>query len=749
MNSLSTCENKTVLHLEDIRNGVLLRLQDPRQSHDLKPMLEKLALLQEWAAESSIHSAAALCSECTCILQEVQGGLCTSPDEQLRDILDRLVRIEAELMDHEIGDDLFGDVADFVDTSFDNLVRKAPPVPEPAASEEFEIDEETREIFRCEAADLMAIVSSNLETLGTNPDDREALWEMRRAVHTLKGAAGIVGMDEAANLSHRIEDLLGVLVEQEFRPDASVLAALNSSAEYLTGITAGQSAAGDINNVTRMIDVAMAETASKCTADRRPADGNVAKVAPDDNPDVAKPAPTRIVRIAMDRLHELQSLARKLAVTRTKAAEIFDNIAPALRSPDVKELETLLATQMRLCRALVDKLDEIRMVRFGTLATRLTRTVNVTCQEEGKKAEVVIENEDVELDTQIIDALIEPLLHLLRNAVVHGIETPELRRMIAKPERGLISVRVENNDQSVTVSVSDNGRGINAVKLKEKALAVGSITHQLAESMTDDEAMELMFLRGVTTAETLNMNAGRGIGMSIVKESVESRGGKLSIVTQPQKGSTFSITFPIESEIPVGPTIETVHVPETKRPSGTETSEIPFSEVPTPVALQTDTQEPQPQTPAKPTPAAQHENVTEPDLSPTNSRLLSVLIVDDSMTMRQTITRVIERAGWTAMSACDGLQGLDMLRNPLNRPDVIITDLEMPRHNGFALLKDLKRNLDLREIPVIMLTSRSERIQREKALSLGAARFLTKPLESSELRSAITELCRSNVEADG
>src|SRR5207253_707941 len=117
-----------------------------------------------------------------------------------------------------------------------------------------------------------------------------------------------------------------------------------------------------------------------------------------------------------------------------------------------------------------EKLLRIRMVRFGMLATRLNRAVHVTCQEEDKKVELVIENENFEIDTQILDSLVEPLLHLLRNAVVHGVEAPERRRLIGKPEKGAIHIRIESDNDNVVLSVQDDGGGISASKLREKAI---------------------------------------------------------------------------------------------------------------------------------------------------------------------------------------------------------------------------------------------------------------------------------------
>jgi CheY-like chemotaxis protein/two-component sensor histidine kinase len=436
--------------------------------------------------------------------------------------------------------------------------------------------------------------------------------------------------------------------------------------------------------------------------------------------DAAKVTAAPIVRVSLDRLDELQTIAHELGLARTNIAESLDKFAKLStgvqpNTESLLELEALLARQLTLSNELQQKLDQIRMVRFGTLSTRLNRAVHVTCQEENKTAELTIENEDIELDTQIIDGLVEPLLHLLRNAVVHGIEPPETRRMIGKPEKARIAVGVERKDSNIVLSVSDDGRGVTVSKLKEKALRSGSISQQLADSMTDEEALELMFLRGVTTAEKLSLNAGRGIGMSIVREAVESRGGMIWIESEPQKGSVFMIRLPM---VPV----TAKSGPSTARPQPVPAAQPKFEEE-----------------------IIENEEVAiaddEPAIAAPVRAELCVLIVDDSALMRQTISKVIERAGWQALTAIDGREAMEILSKAGNQPDIIITDLEMPGLDGLGLIEALKRNPRLFEIPVIMVTSRSERVHREKAFALGAAKFLTKPIEGGELKSIINSLC--------
>src|SRR5215207_9260522 len=167
-----------------------------------------------------------------------------------------------------------------------------------------------------------------------------------------------------------------------------------------------------------------------------------------------------------------------------------------------------------------ERLGRLRNVEFGTIATRLQRTVRVTCDDEGKRAEIDIENGSLEVDTQVIDSLIEPLMHLLKNAIVHGIEGPDIRRMLGKPEVGRITISVKNEGPYVVLTVADDGRGIANQPLVEKAVSSGRIARHEAERMTAGEIRDLIFLPGLTTSENVSLNAGRGVGMSIVRESL-------------------------------------------------------------------------------------------------------------------------------------------------------------------------------------------------------------------------------------
>jgi len=324
------------------------------------------------------------------------------------------------------------------------------------------------------------------------------------------------------------------------------------------------------------------------------------------------------------------------------------------------------------------------MVRFGTLETRLSRAVHVTCQEEGKRASVYLADPDIEIDTQIIDAMIEPLLHLLKNAVVHGIESPDTRRLIGKPETGSITIGVSTDANDVILSVEDDGRGISALRLKEKAIETGLITAEAASSMADFETWELIFDRGLTTADKLNLNAGRGIGMNIVRESVEDRGGSVSLSTEPQVGTTFTIRMPLIFKKPE-PTIE-----------------------------------------------------AKPDIAEKQKPL--ILVVDDSASIRRHHVKLVEDAGCQAITANDGSEALILLLSGKWEPDLIISDVEMPSMDGWELLEYVKTDKNFGHIPVVMATSLDAEEHVIRAAELGASDYRIKPVKAEDIHSVLTNI---------
>ena len=482
--------------------------------------------------------------------------------------------------------------------------------------------------------------------------------------------------------------------------------------------------------------------------------------------------------------------------------------------------ESVFDEQRRLIDELQEWLLHVRMVEFGSLSPRLQRAVRVTCDEEQKKAELRIVNESVEVDTQILDSLIEPLMHLLKNSVAHGIEDTGTRRLMGKPDSGTISIAVENDETHIVLRVSDDGRGISPEAVKEKAVMLGQLTEAQAAELSDEEALELIFLPGLSTAEKLNLSAGRGVGMSIVKESIAAGRGSIMIESTSLKGTTFVVRMPLALAVtkvlltrvsgrtyalPLRPITHIAELTDDVfagidgKKVDIHGKKLPLFQLPVflgnePVeaaqllgrsalvyesadrscAIAVEevmtTEEVVIKPLAKPLDKINGilgaailgngelvpiidmhsllrrktiKSVPVPPPAP-REKTISILIVDDSPSVRHMTSKVVKSAGWEPRTAKDGLDALEQLKACDDLPAIILSDIEMPRMDGYEFAASLQRSEKFSHIPVIMITSRTAEKHREKALENGVSQYLTKPYEDRELIDSIKILAGLN-----
>lgn len=523
-------------------------------------------------------------------------------------------------------------------------------------------------------------------------------------------------------------------------------------------------------------------------------------------------APNSFDELEFDKYTEFHQSTRDLAETTSDTFSINTSL-DLLRGG----FESVLDEHRHLIDELQQWLLHVRMVEFGSLTTRLQRAVRVTCDEEGKQAELRVTNESLEVDTQILDSLIEPLMHLLKNSVVHGIEDVETRRILGKPESGLIEVSVENDETHIVITISDDGSGISPEAVKEKAIALGEISFDEAAQLSDEEALELIFLAGLSTAEKVNLSAGRGVGMSIVKESIQAGRGSISIDSQEGRGTTFTVRMPLALAVtkvllakagdsmyalPLKPITFVTELTDDLF-AGIDGKKVDIQGKKLPLLQLSAFLGNEPVAPAAllGNPALLYESadrscaiaveevrgteevVIKPLAKPldrvtgilgaailgsgelvpiidmpallkrrvgrdTPVRVLpkpvdttvSILIVDDSPSVRHMTSKVVQSAGWQAKTAKDGLDALEQLKAMETLPAAILSDIEMPRMDGYEFAASLQRNEKFSRIPVIMITSRTADKHREKAHESGVSQYLTKPFDDRELIDSIKVL---------
>jgi chemosensory pili system protein ChpA (sensor histidine kinase/response regulator) len=241
--------------------------------------------------------------------------------------------------------------------------------------------------------------------------------------------------------------------------------------------------------------------------------------------------------LELDRYSSLQQYSRALTETSGDVASI-----QTLLETLTREAQNMLMQQARVITDLQNSLMRTRLVPFQRHVQRLTRLVRQTANDTGKRAELNVQGASAELDRQVQERVVPPLEHMLRNAVVHGIESPERRAALGKPEIGQINVNLQRDGAEVVIVVSDDGSGINVKLVREKAVALGLVDP--TANLSDDEAMHLILEPGFSTAGRVTQAAGRGVGLDVVATEVKKLGGSLFIQSTPGQGSTFTIRLP-------------------------------------------------------------------------------------------------------------------------------------------------------------------------------------------------------------
>ena len=517
---------------------------------------------------------------------------------------------------------------------------------------------------------------------------------------------------------------------------------------------------------------------------------------------------------------EFDRFTRFQEVTRFLAESVNDiSTVQHILLARLGEAEAALIQQTRLNRELQQNLLRVRMVPLYSVAERLYRTVRQTARDVDKRAQLDIQGGELEIDRSVLEKVTAPIEHLLRNALAHGIEAPEVRQAAGKPEFGEIVLSARQSGNEMLLTVKDDGRGLDYARIRQKAESLGLLTPGIEPS--ESLLAQLIFAAGFSTAESVSQVAGRGVGMDVVKSEISALGGRIDIASVNGAGTTFNIYLPltlamtqavmveaakqeyalpaplVQQVIEIKPDAlqkavaagemewrgerypltylphllgdaEATHEVQRYNPvvllkSGnsqaailvdtvTGTREIVVKNIgpqiaritgiagatvrgdgrvililnPVPLALRWLSQPRVRQdVPPVATPAVQ---VSEAPL---------VLVVDDSLTVRKITTRLLAREGFRVDSAKDGVDALEKMNDLI--PDVVLLDVEMPRMDGFELARVMRNDGRLRDVPIIMITSRTADKHRNHALEIGVNVYLGKPYQEQQLLGHIAE----------
>jgi two-component system, chemotaxis family, sensor kinase CheA len=478
----------------------------------------------------------------------------------------------------------------------------------------------------------------------------------------------------------------------------------------------------------------------------------------------------------------------------------------------------------KLVDDLLEDSKKMLMLPLATLCALFPKLVRDLCRDQGKEADLVIRGEEFEIDKRILEEMKDPFIHLLRNCVDHGIETPEQRVRLGKPPRAKITLLISPiNGNKVELLVSDDGAGVNAEKVKESAIRRGLLSPEQAHGLSESDSLALIFRTDVSTSPMITQLSGRGLGLAIVREKTEKLGGRVSVESRRHAGTTIRIILPIavatfrgilvevarqQFIVPTAQVervvrfkaadVQTVEGRETLSLNGralalarlAQTLELPSAEpfagpadatpaiilgandqrVAFAVDAVLDEQEVLVKRFGKPLSrvrniagatvlgsgqvapilnvddllksARKTGGVAPPeaaDAKPAKAAGASILVVEDSITSRMLLKGILESAGYQVKTAVDGLEAFTILRT--QHFDLVVSDVEMPRMNGFDLTAKIREDKKLAEMPVVLVTALETREDRERGIDVGASAYLVKSnFDQNNLLEAVRRL---------
>ena len=521
--------------------------------------------------------------------------------------------------------------------------------------------------------------------------------------------------------------------------------------------------------------------------------------------------------LELDRYSTIQQLSRALAESTDDLVSLHQ-----LLSEERRDVENLVQQEGRVGNSLQEALMRTRMSPFKMMVPRLRRVVRGVALELGKEVDFRIEGEEQELDRKVLEGMVVPLEHLLRNALAHGIESPSQRQAAGKPEAGTITVSVHRDGPEVVIEVSDDGAGIDRQAVRRRAIEKGIVGADA--ELTDAEIDALILHPGFSTATEVSQIAGRGVGMDVVQEQLRHLNGLLEISSTAGKGTTFRIRLPFTMAInqsllvrvgahsyaiPINTVEGVVQVSdrvlaeklaggdpvidyadrnyrlyrldevlenarmEPLQASGETRPVLLVGSGEHAIALIVDEIQGNQDVVVKPigsllnsvpglggatilgdgrvilildtagiiraaTGGRESIERREADDRQAHERRPTIMVVDDSITIRRVTEKMLERHHFNVVTAKDGLDAVARLEEV--KPDMMLLDIEMPRMDGFELAAHLQNSEQHQDIPIIMISSRTGKKHRERAAGLGVREFLGKPYQDSELLSHIDAL---------
>lgn len=737
------------------------------------------------------------------------------------------------------------------------------------AAEIGNVDQQLLEVFLEESNELMPLVGRQLRAWQDDPRSTDAQQALQRALHTLKGSARMAGAMRLGDDLHALEAQMlkalekGAPTTRSFGAFFRQYDSINDQLEELrrhvetpvtiarVGDAQGQEASPQLETIavtpmmrvrSEAIDLLVNEAGEVSIArsriERQMETFKSALLELTDSVirlrsqlreaeiEAETQMQSRLSQIQetdetfdpleFDRYTRFQELTRMMAESVHDVATVQQGLMYNLN-----ETEAALTEQSRMTKQLQQGLMRTRMVRFENISERLHRIIRQTAAELKKPAELHIQGESVEIDRSVLEKMVAPLEHLLRNAIAHGMEDARKRSGLGKPKIGKVLLQVRQEGNEIILSLSDDGRGLDYDRIKAKAVSLGLLEGTSASNSAD--LVSLIFEPGFSTSDNVTQVSGRGVGLDAVRADIAGLGGRIEVASEPGQGCTFTIYLPLTLAVNQTVLVRTgtdefllpatmvEQVQKIKRKALAMIEEqgyftwagrqYPLHHLshllgrPVPP-------EPQPYTPVmllrsgarrialivdeirgnreivvknigpqlagmgsiagatvmgdgkvmlilnpiqmafRETFVADVANEAAAEAEIEAGKVPTVMVVDDSLTMRKVISRLLTREGYHALAAKDGVDALQQLESV--QPDVILLDIEMPRMDGFELARAIRGDARTTHIPLIVISSRTADKHRKYAEELGVNVYLGKPYQEEELLAQLASFIGRN-----
>ncbi|MGB9715090.1 MAG: chemotaxis protein CheA [Thermodesulfovibrionales bacterium] len=415
--------------------------------------------------------------------------------------------------------------------------------------------------FIIEADESLDKVDPLFVELETRGFDKDILNEIFRSMHTIKGAAGFLGFQSIVDVAHGAENILKKVRDGEIALTKQMMDATLRSVDMLrlllTHIKNKDGIEEDISNVLNELKMVLEQNEEK--KEEGPIQDDMANIsqglsvhrsqdteAKVEKSTIDKKETVQTLRVDMNKIDKVLDLTGEVVLVRNRLLNIMSYLEK--NASDDPHVESLFETVSFLDRITSDmhiSVMRMRMQPIQKVFSKFPRLVRDLSSSMGKDISFSISGEDTEVDKSVIEHIGDPLVHIIRNAIDHGIEPPEERRKKGKPEKGIVSISAYQKGNQIVIEVKDDGRGLDASRIKRKAVEKNLITEDEAQRMSDESAINLIFLPGFSTAEVATEISGRGVGMDVVKTNISKLNGSVEVKTKKDIGTSFIISIPL------------------------------------------------------------------------------------------------------------------------------------------------------------------------------------------------------------